>query len=95
MIFKQHFQFWYENVSSGKNYIINGDNGKEEESKEYEEFTENEGWIDDQSQFIFEHDVAIYSIAKSQTNRRQGQSFGRQSVFGQRHASGRARNDQS
>ena len=42
MIFKQHFQFWYENVSSGKNYIINGDNGKEEESKEYEEFTENE-----------------------------------------------------
>lgn len=42
MIFKQHFQFWYENVSSGKNYIINGDNGKEEESEEYEEFTENE-----------------------------------------------------
>lgn len=35
MIFKQHFQFWYENVSSGKNYIINGDDGKEE-------FTENE-----------------------------------------------------
>ena len=42
MIFKQHFQFWYENVSSGKNYIIYGDDGKEEESKEYEEFTENE-----------------------------------------------------
>ena len=42
MIFKQRFQFWYENVSSGKNYIIYGDDGKEEESKEYEEFTENE-----------------------------------------------------
>ena len=42
MTFKQRFQFWYENVSSGKNYIIYGDDGKEEESKEYEEFTENE-----------------------------------------------------
>ena len=38
----QHFQFWYENVSSGKNYIIYGDDGKAEEGKGYEEFTENE-----------------------------------------------------
>lgn len=42
MIFKQHFQFWYENVSSGKNYIIYGDDEKTEEGKGHEEFTENE-----------------------------------------------------
>lgn len=42
MIFKQRFQFWYENVSSDKNYIIYGDDGKTEEGKGDEEFTENE-----------------------------------------------------